>query len=150
MDGRGRQELVRDPRNGGVAVVQIEDKEGAAKGTRSTLHGTHGGTVATRTGDRALEQTRRISSNRRSAATPRTTSSSAALTAGRRMTLIHRTIRTGSNPAPPIRGHMGTPTGTAISPRISTGPTTVTAITIGGTDMDFPSMKPCASASKPC
>src|ERR1700732_5283761 len=32
VDGRGRQELVRDPRNGGVAVVQIEDKEGGAEG----------------------------------------------------------------------------------------------------------------------
>ena len=32
VDGRGRQELVRDPRNGGAAVVQIEDKDGAAEG----------------------------------------------------------------------------------------------------------------------
>jgi hypothetical protein len=32
VDGRGRQQLVRDPRNGGVAVVQIEDKEGGAEG----------------------------------------------------------------------------------------------------------------------
>jgi hypothetical protein len=32
VDGRGRQELTRDPRNGGVAVVQIEDKEGGAEG----------------------------------------------------------------------------------------------------------------------
>ena len=32
VDGRGRQELVRDPRNGGVVVVQIEDKEGGAEG----------------------------------------------------------------------------------------------------------------------
>jgi len=32
VDGRGRQELVRDPRNGGAAVVQIEDKEGGAEG----------------------------------------------------------------------------------------------------------------------
>lgn len=32
VDGRGRQELVRDPRNGGVAVVQIEDKNGGAEG----------------------------------------------------------------------------------------------------------------------
>lgn len=29
-NGRGRQELVRDPRNGGVAVVRIEDPEGGA------------------------------------------------------------------------------------------------------------------------
>src|SRR4029077_13577878 len=32
VDGRGRQELVRDPRNGGVAVVQIEDKDGGSEG----------------------------------------------------------------------------------------------------------------------
>ncbi len=32
VDGRGRQELIRDPRNGGSAVVQIEDKDGGAEG----------------------------------------------------------------------------------------------------------------------
>lgn len=32
VDGRGRQELLRDPRNGGVAVVQIEDKDGGSEG----------------------------------------------------------------------------------------------------------------------
>jgi hypothetical protein len=32
VDGRGRQELVREPRNGGAAVVQIEDKDGGAEG----------------------------------------------------------------------------------------------------------------------
>jgi hypothetical protein len=32
VDGRGRQNLVRDPRNGGAAVVQIEDREGGAEG----------------------------------------------------------------------------------------------------------------------
>jgi hypothetical protein len=32
IDGRGRQTLIRDPRNGGVAVVQIEDQEGGAEG----------------------------------------------------------------------------------------------------------------------
>ena len=32
VDGRGRQTLIRDPRNGGVAVVQIEDKDGGAEG----------------------------------------------------------------------------------------------------------------------
>ena len=31
VDGRGRQQLVRDPRNGGVAVVRIEDPEGGAQ-----------------------------------------------------------------------------------------------------------------------
>src|SRR4051794_7646693 len=32
VDGRGRQTLVRDPRNGGVAVVQIEDRENGSEG----------------------------------------------------------------------------------------------------------------------
>jgi len=32
IDGRGRQELVRDPRNSGVAVVRITDPSGGAEG----------------------------------------------------------------------------------------------------------------------
>ena len=32
VDGRGRQDLIRDPRQGGSAVVQIEDKDGGAEG----------------------------------------------------------------------------------------------------------------------
>jgi hypothetical protein len=32
IDGRGRQDLVRDPRNGGSAVVRIEDPQGGAQG----------------------------------------------------------------------------------------------------------------------
>jgi hypothetical protein len=32
VDGRGRQELVRDPRNGGVAVVRIQDSQGGSEG----------------------------------------------------------------------------------------------------------------------
>lgn len=32
VDGRGRQELTRDPRNGGVAVVRIEDKDNGQEG----------------------------------------------------------------------------------------------------------------------
>jgi hypothetical protein len=32
IDGRGRQQLVRDPRNGGVAVVRIEDPVGGSEG----------------------------------------------------------------------------------------------------------------------
>jgi hypothetical protein len=32
VDGRGRQSLVRDPRNGGVAVVRIEDPDGGQEG----------------------------------------------------------------------------------------------------------------------
>jgi hypothetical protein len=32
VDGRGRQSLVRDPRNGGVAVVRLEDSDGGSEG----------------------------------------------------------------------------------------------------------------------
>jgi hypothetical protein len=32
IDGRGRQQLVRDPRNGGVAVVHIEDPQSGSEG----------------------------------------------------------------------------------------------------------------------
>ena len=32
VDGRGRQSLIRDPGNGGVAVVQIEDRDNGAQG----------------------------------------------------------------------------------------------------------------------
>ena len=32
VDGRGRQQLMRDPRQGGGAIVRIEDKEGGAEG----------------------------------------------------------------------------------------------------------------------
>ena len=32
VDGRGRQTLLQDPRNGGVAVVQIQDPQGGAEG----------------------------------------------------------------------------------------------------------------------
>ncbi len=32
IDGRGRQQLVRDPSNGGVAVVRIEDSKGGSEG----------------------------------------------------------------------------------------------------------------------
>jgi hypothetical protein len=32
VDGRGRQQLIRDPRDGGVAVVRIEDPKGGSEG----------------------------------------------------------------------------------------------------------------------
>jgi len=32
VDGRGRQDLIRDPRNGGAAVVRIEDRDGGPEG----------------------------------------------------------------------------------------------------------------------
>jgi hypothetical protein len=38
VDGRGRQELIRDPGNGGAAVVQIEDKDGGSEGYTFDLH----------------------------------------------------------------------------------------------------------------
>jgi hypothetical protein len=51
IDGRGKQELVRDPANGGVATVQIEDKDGGSEGytfdvmwdARGNAGGTNGG-----------------------------------------------------------------------------------------------------------
>lgn len=32
VDGRGRQQLIRDPRNGGIAVVRLEDPDGGSEG----------------------------------------------------------------------------------------------------------------------
>jgi hypothetical protein len=32
IDGRGRQDLIRDPRSGGAAVVRIEDRDGGSEG----------------------------------------------------------------------------------------------------------------------
>jgi len=32
VDGRGRQELIRDPRNGGVAVIRLEDPQAGSEG----------------------------------------------------------------------------------------------------------------------
>src|ERR1044071_9850248 len=32
VDGRGNQQLLREPRNGGPAVVRIEDRDGGAEG----------------------------------------------------------------------------------------------------------------------
>jgi len=37
VDGRGRQELVRDPRNGGAAVVRIEDSDNGSESYTFTL-----------------------------------------------------------------------------------------------------------------
>jgi hypothetical protein len=47
VDGRGRQSLVRDPRNGGAAVVEIDDKDGGAEGyTFDITWGGYGGPVS--------------------------------------------------------------------------------------------------------
>jgi hypothetical protein len=43
VDGRGRQSLVRDPRNGGVAVVRIEDPEGGAEAYTFEMLWSNGG-----------------------------------------------------------------------------------------------------------
>jgi hypothetical protein len=43
VDGRGKQQLVRDPRQGGVAVVRIEDREGGAEGYTFDLRWDNGG-----------------------------------------------------------------------------------------------------------
>jgi hypothetical protein len=43
INGRGKQDLVRDPRNGGVAVVRIEDSEGGAGGYTFNLTWNAGG-----------------------------------------------------------------------------------------------------------
>jgi len=43
IDGRGSQELIRDPRNGGTAVVRIEDREGGAQGYTFDLEWGGGG-----------------------------------------------------------------------------------------------------------
>ena len=43
VDGRGRQDLVRDPRNGGAAVVRIEDPDNGAEGYTFNLSWRNGG-----------------------------------------------------------------------------------------------------------
>jgi hypothetical protein len=45
VDGRGRQELVRDPRNGGVAVVQIADSNGGSEGYTFDIYWGSGGSA---------------------------------------------------------------------------------------------------------
>ncbi len=43
VDGRGRQQLIGDPRNGGAAVVRIEDKDGGSEGYTFDLFWNNGG-----------------------------------------------------------------------------------------------------------
>ncbi len=38
QEGRGRQELIRDPRRGGVAVVRIEDRNGGREGYKFDIY----------------------------------------------------------------------------------------------------------------
>lgn len=42
QEGRGRQDLVRDPRNGGPAVVRIEDRQGGSEGYKFDIYWTMG------------------------------------------------------------------------------------------------------------
>ncbi|MGH9810886.1 MAG: hypothetical protein ACRD9W_27170, partial [Terriglobia bacterium] len=46
IDGRGSQQLVRDPRNGGSAVVRIDDPKGGSEGYTFDLEWSYGGGVA--------------------------------------------------------------------------------------------------------
>ena len=43
VDGRGRQTLIRDPRNGGVAVVRIEDRDNGREGYTFDIFWENGG-----------------------------------------------------------------------------------------------------------
>ena len=43
VDGRGRQELIRSPRDNGVAVVRIEDRQGGREGYKFNLFWSGGG-----------------------------------------------------------------------------------------------------------
>jgi len=43
VDGRGRQTLIRDPRNGGVAVVRIEDRDNGSEGYTFDIFWENGG-----------------------------------------------------------------------------------------------------------
>ena len=49
VDGRGSQQLVRDPRNGGVAVVRITDPQGGAEGYTFDLTWSGGSTYSNQT-----------------------------------------------------------------------------------------------------
>ena len=49
VDGRGTQQLVRDPRNGGVAVVRITDPQGGAQGYTFDLIWSGGSTYSNQT-----------------------------------------------------------------------------------------------------
>src|SRR5882724_5097158 len=43
VDGRGRQELVRDPREGGVAVIRLEDPQSGSEGYTFDITWNNGG-----------------------------------------------------------------------------------------------------------
>src|SRR6185369_14802566 len=52
VDGRGKQTLVRDPRNGGFAVVRIEDSKGGSEGYTFDIEWNGGGNPGNRPDDR--------------------------------------------------------------------------------------------------
>jgi hypothetical protein len=52
VDGRGRQQLVQDPRNGGTAVVRIEDPQGGSEGYTFDLFWSNNPGGGTSYGDR--------------------------------------------------------------------------------------------------
>jgi hypothetical protein len=56
IDGRGRQDLVRDPRNGGAAVVRIEDSKGGSEGYTFDLIWGGGNRMPDRMPDRVPER----------------------------------------------------------------------------------------------
>src|SRR5450759_2805031 len=56
IDGRGRQDLVRDPRNGGAAVVRIEDSKGGSEGYTFDLIWGGGNGMPDRMPDRVPER----------------------------------------------------------------------------------------------
>jgi hypothetical protein len=58
VDGRGRQTLVRDPRNGGVAVVRIEDPQGGSEGYTFDIEWSGGGYSSNRPDDRTVRRGR--------------------------------------------------------------------------------------------
>lgn len=59
IDGRGRQTLVRDPRNGGAAVVRIEDSQGGSEGYTFDIEWSAGGYAPNRPDDRNGRNDRR-------------------------------------------------------------------------------------------
>jgi hypothetical protein len=52
VDGRGRQQLIRDPRNGGVAGVRIEDPQNGSEGYTFDIFWNAGGSYPARQDDR--------------------------------------------------------------------------------------------------
>ena len=60
VDGRGKQELVRDPRSGGVAIVRIEDKQGGSEGYTFDLFWSAGQEPR---GDRDRDRSRRTTTS---------------------------------------------------------------------------------------